>query len=352
MKVLVSIIIPVYNASSFLVQRLECLQKQTLSELEIICIDDGSTDNSAEMIKSIADHDTRVKLIQQNKSNAGVARNIGLKYAVGEYIYFADADDFCERNFIEKMYIKALSTKSDIVLCTCKDYNTKNGTYSDHWNLLNEKISEKIEVFSKENFTNGFFNIITPEVWLRLYRREFILKNNINFQSLSNTNDLYFSYMTMALANRISFIRDKLCYYRVNNASSIQQTKYKDPLCICKAFLSVYDELNRLGLYSGLERSYVEATAENFAWNIRTIRNDKALIMLYIELIANIIPKTNLTGYPIEYYSNKADYELLKQIPINLKEMYDKILNEKASLISISTVRKIKKYIYKFLKIK
>ena len=113
----VSIIIPVYNASLYLEQCLECVINQTLKDIEIICVDDGSTDSSVSIINSYAQIDNRIKILQQKNQFAGVARNTGLANATGKYIIFLDSDDNIKKDMIQELYEKAENTSADIVLC-------------------------------------------------------------------------------------------------------------------------------------------------------------------------------------------------------------------------------------------
>ena len=126
----VSIIIPVFNAEKYLEKCLDSLVNQTLEDIEIICIDDGSTDNSLEILKTYEQKDKRIKVLQQTNKKQGAARNYGIREAIGEYIGFVDSDDWAELDMFEKLYNKAISTDSDITMCKVIDYNENTKTYS------------------------------------------------------------------------------------------------------------------------------------------------------------------------------------------------------------------------------
>ena len=115
-NVKVSVVMPVYNVENYIEECLDSLISQTLKEIEIICVDDGSTDGTLNLLYKYEKSDTRVKVIQQQNQYAGVARNNGMKHAVGEYILFLDSDDFFERTMLEKMYNEAKRTEADLVL--------------------------------------------------------------------------------------------------------------------------------------------------------------------------------------------------------------------------------------------
>ena len=118
----VSIIIPVYNAEKYLGKCLESLLSQTLQEMEIICVDDGSSDSSPEILKRFQERDGRVRILTQENQYAGAARNNGMKEAQGEYLLFLDADDFFENTLLEKVYNQGKKMEADIVLFGAKQY--------------------------------------------------------------------------------------------------------------------------------------------------------------------------------------------------------------------------------------
>lgn len=123
----VSVIIPAYNASAFIGKCLESIQCQTLSDIEVIVVDDGSTDNTREIVGAFASKDVRISLIKQQNSFAGVARNNGMKHAEGEYLYFLDADDFIAETMLEDMVDRMEIDSSDVALCRSEYYDNNNG---------------------------------------------------------------------------------------------------------------------------------------------------------------------------------------------------------------------------------
>ena len=123
----VSVIIPIYNEESHLQQCLDSVLAQTLQEIEVLCVDDGSTDRTPEMLQAYASKDTRVHVFRQQNQYAGAARNLGMKYARGRYLSFLDGDDYFEPDMLEKMYQAAESEKLDIVICKSLQYDEETG---------------------------------------------------------------------------------------------------------------------------------------------------------------------------------------------------------------------------------
>lgn len=158
----VSIIIPVYNAEKYLGKCLESLLSQTLQEMEIICVDDGSSDGSPEILKRFQERDGRVRILTQENQYAGAARNNGMKEAQGEYLLFLDADDFFENTLLEKVYNQGKKMEADIVLFGAKQYNDKTGIVSPaSWYFKRDALPRE-NPFSGKTENTDVFAIVTP----------------------------------------------------------------------------------------------------------------------------------------------------------------------------------------------
>lgn len=236
MSIKISIIIPVYNAEKFLRQCLDSVAQQSYKNIEIICIDDGSVDTSSEILKNFADKDSRFVYIRQEHSNAAKARNHGLLHCSGEYVTFLDADDFLERDIIEK-YVETTKTNADIIVSQYKLFdNAKNiglkTVYGIHTN--------KRKCFCIMGIKDKKFNITNIAVWNKLYKLSFIRNNNICFKSHDSLNDMYFGLVSLALAQSIYMCRNVSINYRINVMNSIS-TKI---LHTKEIFIDVLSEIN------------------------------------------------------------------------------------------------------------
>lgn len=243
----ISIIVPVYNTEKYLDKCINSMVNQTLKNIEIILINDGSTDNSLSICKGYADADNRIKLFSIDNSGAGAARNVGLSHSNGDYIGFVDSDDWIENDMFEKLYDKALETRSSIVSCNF------------YRNYTNEQIKNNIK------FKNGFFsekeikNNIFPELicseklttgvpinmWSKIYKRDLIKKNNIVFkEELLGGQDLLFSKECIIHAKSIYFMNDKYLYHYRYNINSRTNTYLSNAWNIYKSRNNKYKELN------------------------------------------------------------------------------------------------------------
>ena len=211
-----SIIIPVYNVEQYLRQCIESIINQTLKDIEIICVDDCSTDNSFNVLEEYAKKDERIKIIKHDiNKGLGSARNTGIKFSKGEYIGFIDSDDYISLDYFENLYNTAKKYNSDITSTlniklydmnsnkiNNSYYNFKKKEYKSDWNL---KYIENI--FS--------YNAIAPYVWNKIYRRSFLIDKKIEFMDIKfGCEDANFTIKYMAHKPKISFNNKSIIYYR------------------------------------------------------------------------------------------------------------------------------------------
>ena len=214
----VSVIIPVYNTELYLRQCLDSVVNQTLRDIEIICVDDGSTDGSMEILREYQAKDDRIKILSQEKSNAGSARNLGLSIAEGEYLSFLDSDDFFELTMLEHMFACAKSGNADIVICEMKVYYEDTGdAVGVSWHIKKEYLPTKTFFQFKDIKRNSFLCIISY-VWDKLIRRELVMENRLCFQSQPVYNDAAFVYKAMMSAKTITVLWEYLVFNRRRNA--------------------------------------------------------------------------------------------------------------------------------------
>ena len=239
-NVKVSVVMPVYNVENYIEECLDSLINQTLKEIEIICVDDGSTDGTLKLLYKYEEADSRVKIIQQQNQYAGVARNNGMKHAVGEYIIFLDSDDFFEKTMLEKMYNEAKRTEADLVLCGGQVFDdaTKE-TKPAPW-FLKTKILPKELPFSYRDTDGQLLNAISPAPWTKMFKKEFVDKSGIQFQPFQNSNDVYFIFVMVCTSERISYVDEALVNYRRGMSTNLQSKKHKAPLCFLEAYYSAY----------------------------------------------------------------------------------------------------------------
>lgn len=267
-QIKVSVIIPVYNAEKYIAKCISTVIGQSLKEIEIILVDDGSTDSSLKIINKYKKEDARITVIHQKNQYAGVARNNGMKAAQGKYLLFLDSDDFFELNMLEVLYKKAEQHNADIVLFG--NYQYSNITKTD----IKVKFAGILERFqgkvvSPYDFGDELFTSIKGVPWNKFVKKEFVDKNNIWYQELRHNNDEYFNRMILAEARRIYVLNKRFVHYRVDNNQSLQGTTYKDPSCFGRALKKIYEELINRNLYNGtIKASFEKYINATFRYNI------------------------------------------------------------------------------------
>ncbi|MCR5420339.1 MAG: glycosyltransferase [Lachnospiraceae bacterium] len=248
-QVKVSVVMPVYNACKYLEQSVESILTQSLSSIELICVDDGSDDDSLDILNRFMYKDRRVIVISQKHSNAGKARNAGMCKASGKYLLFLDADDIFSKNMIEEAYKTAEDRKAEITVFGGNNYSEIKKKTGSNTGLLQMKMVPDDPVFSLKRY-RGRISFSSTAPWNKLFLRDFIDKNKLEFQSVKSANDLYFVTMAMLLADRITVIDKQLISYRIDNPDSLQGSKAKSPYDGISALHLIYDEINSRGLYN------------------------------------------------------------------------------------------------------
>ena len=213
----VSIILPIYNVEKYLRQCLDSCINQTLKDIEIICVNDGSTDNCLEIINEYARKDNRIKVINQNNQGLSMARNNGVDIATGEYILFLDSDDWLELNCCKVAYNQAKENDNDFVYFNNSVYNEATGKIKKYNHIkfadkiLNQK---KIDIKNTKNINY----IICSYIWNKLYKRSWLIENNLKFIKMQ-AEDTPYMVMSFLKANSISFIQQSLYIYRYRTNS-------------------------------------------------------------------------------------------------------------------------------------
>jgi len=212
-KVRVSVIIPVYNSYAYLNRTIHCMQEQFFENIEVIFVDDCSTDDSVNLIMQFMKEDERIKLIQNdNHRGAGTCRNCGLKIATGEYVIFLDSDDYFYPNMFEISYKRAKQENVDVVVfgreivdvtAPADEYGVPSIMYDSYEARVVYGDNATIKDYSQGAFIP----------WNKLVRRQFILDNDIRFQDLPSNNDIFYSFSVITSAKKIVYVDSILVRY-------------------------------------------------------------------------------------------------------------------------------------------
>ena len=227
----VSVLVPIYNVEKYLDKCLQSLCNQTLQEMEIICINDGSTDSSRQVIEHYAKIDKRIVVIDKKNTGYGNSMNVGLDRASGEYIGIVESDDFIEPDMMERLYLEAKLYTLDIVKSNCFLYLDNNGIEQN----------QEINIFDDLPINETIIPIEKPElfiklqtIWSALYAKDFLIRNGIRFNETPGASyqDVSFSFQVFACAKKVRLLQDAYYHYRINNLNSSVKAPNK-VFCIC-----------------------------------------------------------------------------------------------------------------------
>jgi len=268
----VSVVIPVYNMEKYLRQCLNSVAGQTLKDLEIICVNDGSTDSSKAILDEYAAKDSRFIIIDKPNSGYGHSMNCGFDKATGEYIGIVESDDYADPEMFEDLYREAKKYSLDIV---------KSGFYY-YWSVpeeknIEEKVGSKIMCsrvfcpvtdFRSRMEQADFFNI-KPTIWSAIYRKDFIRENHIRFNETPGASfqDSSFNFKVMALAKRLKLTEKSYLHYRQDNEASSVNSPGK-VFCVCDEYQEMERFLNEhLELKGKLEKIRTRIKYDSYIWN-------------------------------------------------------------------------------------
>lgn len=237
----VSVILPVYNVAPYLDEAFTSLLNQTLQEIEIIAVNDGATDNSQEYIDKYLAIDSRIKCIKQINQGLSGARNTGMKYIQGEYVYFMDSDDILELDALEKCYNYAIINHADVCIFDADVFYEKNASIIP-WNYDRSNVLEEYKKYDGEELLNYLIDIKQHRavVWLQFIRWDYLKKLNLSFFNGIIHEDEHFTPQLFLQTSNIYYLNRKFIRHRVRS-SSIQGKSYSKRNMNC--YLTVIDEL-------------------------------------------------------------------------------------------------------------
>jgi len=268
----VSVIIPVYNAQSYLRQSLTSVLAQTFGDFEVICVDDGSTDHSLDLLREFEAADERVKVLGQHNAGAGVARNRALKTATGEYLAFLDADDFFEPTMLEEMVAAAEAKETDVIICRASSYDD----ITHECALMDNSVKglEEGVTYASDDLQDVMFQYCIGWPWDKLFRRAFIVEHGLEFQALKSTNDAYFVFIALILAKRVALINRPLVNHRVGNANSIENRRGATWENAFLAADAIEQRLRDERLFEQYEAPFLRWLFTFGLWNFETLHGD------------------------------------------------------------------------------
>ena len=355
----VSVVLPIYNVEKYLPKCIESVIAQTLKDIEIICINDCSNDNSENIIREYMKKDDRIKIIHNEKNiGVGFSRNIGVDCSNGEYISFIDSDDFIENDYLENLYSTAIKYDADIVFTNnIYTVNEVKGYIKPYYHNRLEKWKKDFEDKCFEGKSN--FNVSTTEkentpeyplvaVWNKLYKKSFILNNNLKFQNYIVSEDSEFFYKYLVY-NPNMYYNNKAKYYYVQRKSSAVHSIEKDEKTVSDAlsvFRNIFNFYKEKKINLLKESSFYNFNSFLFVFNNYKADNKNEFYKKCHELMKELDVEINREKHTFMAYScyimktyddyniyiekiesiKKKVFDIAWWIPsINLREKYKKI---------------------------
>lgn len=310
---LVSVIIPVYNVEEYLRQCLDSVREQTLSDIEIICVNDSSTDGSLSILEEYEKKDPRIQVVTQPNGGAGAARNKGLSMASGKYLSFLDSDDFFELDMLELAYKKAEEDKADFVVFNSDQYYTDRKRFVDVSWTLRIKELPPYTPFNHRQMTDNIFKVFVGWAWDKLYNREFVEKNHLLFQEQRTSNDMLFVFSAVAIAKRISIVNKILAHQRRDAKDSLSKTRENSWHCFYDALTALRDRLKEEEIYREIEKDYINYALHAVLWNINTLA-EPTRSKLIDKMKTEWLEDLGIKDKPQNYFYNEKEYKQYKKI--------------------------------------
>lgn len=352
---IVSVIIPVYNAMPYLQEAVKSIIDQTFTDYELIFVDDGSTDTSLNFLKKLQIEDQRITVLHQINKGAGVARNYGMNKAKGKYLLFLDADDIFLPNLIFEAVKCAEKNNADITIYKFQSYHNitmrkENCDYA----FRKEQWSGRI--VNWHNNPQKIFTSFNPCAWNKLFKKSFIDSNGLRFQDNKRTNDLYFTTMAMALAERIALLDKVLLQYRIGNCNSSQATNSIAEFDFFKALMSVKESLEKNKLMLNLQKGFNELITDTIIHNIKVSKDNGVNIYNFMcktglkKLDVNISELPRLEDFFSRYYLLALKEQMRKVAATKAVLLNDSEINMGIKVSVIIPIYNVQKYLLTCLK--
>ena len=289
----VSVIVPVYNVEKYIRQGLDSIAGQTLKNIEIICVDDGSTDSSSAILEEYATKDPRFKIIRQKNQFAGIARNTGFERAIGTYVAFLDSDDFFEPTLLEDAFHQCEQDDADICIYSADYYYSDTDTFSPFDTCLYRELIPNTIPFSWRDLPHQIFQLCVATPWNKLYRRSMLLKHQLRYPNLKRSEDSPFACMALACAEKITILDKVLVHYRQAHGNNQQSGTDKTPLDWFMAQMILKEELIKHDLFDVLKCSYFSFMIGNGHYYLGLMKSIDGVKQTYNSLRNELIKNQN-----------------------------------------------------------
>lgn len=323
MKPDISVIVPVYNVENYLSCCINSLLTQSYENIEIICVNDGSTDSSLEILKDFQRKDERIVIISKENAGYGDTINCGLREARGTYVGIVESDDFAEPDMYEKLYKCAEQYHADIVKANFNDYFTASGEKRFHEYLVGQQYDTLIE-------QDKSLILLGPVIWAGLYRKSFLQNNNIWLLDTAGASyqDTSFSFKVFLCAQRVVFLKDAVINYRNDRDDSSVNSNEK-VFCICNEV----EECKRFMTQRMADLSMIPLFVRNkfyrYKWNLDRLHGTNKI--KFFEYMHHDFLKDEIQGYFERKYWNMEDWVFAHRLIYDFQNLFEDLKKSNTS---------------------
>ena len=308
----ISVVIPVYNAEKYIQQTLREILFPSQVNLEVICVDDGSTDGTGEILKKAAEQDSRIHIYNSGHAGAGAARNTGLKHATGEYLAFLDADDFYEPGMLDSAWRNVKSKDLDIVVFPSDNYNMKTCAFGKPQGCRTYLLPAR-RPFAGKEVKQDVFRMFVGWTWDKLFRTSFIRQTGLTFAELPSSNDLSFAFAAIAAASRIEWCEGfPMVHHRIY-PGSISASRDKTWTAFHDALMELKANLKRLGIFERFEQDYVNYCLYFSLWQMSTVSEETGA-KIWHKLASEWFEDFGANDRPEQYFYHPEHYDAMQLI--------------------------------------
>ncbi|MCQ2070999.1 MAG: glycosyltransferase [archaeon] len=309
----VSVVMPVYNAEHTLGDALDDILDQSVDDYELICVDDGSTDGSPDILRRYSEEHPNMKVVRQENRFAGAARNRGMTVAKGDYYLFLDGDDRFDHRLIEFALDSAVRNGSDIVIFGADTFDSETLIREKaHW-LLKTELAPN-ESFSPKDVKGDILQMTTGAPWNKMFRKDFVKDMDLRFKEVPRSNDVYFVLSAMTSSKSISIVDRTLVHYRRNNPYSLQGTLSETPLAVYDAYFAVKERLMSQDLYAIYRTTFVNACIRNTVNGLQKLDDPVSTVFLLKEMKRHVLDDLDVFAIPEEDVAYRKDLAVLRSV--------------------------------------
>lgn len=286
----VSVIVAFYNAKKYVEETVRNLRSQTYANIELIFVDDGSTDNSCQIVGETIEGDSRCMVLKQNNKGPGAARNYGMSVAKGEFFLFLDVDDIFSKDMVECLMETIEKTRADIVICGAKRYDSEYQMEKSNSSAINlKRMPNKKGVFTPEEGKMELFELSGAYVWNKLFRASLIKENHLFFPERYCYEDMGFLFPALIHCKKIAIDFRELVTYRVSTGVSLSDQRDKYWKDLTDTFDLIREELISCDLYETYKHTYLKKVVSMLFSVFRAYKSQEAFEGVYNYVQENFI---------------------------------------------------------------